>query len=283
VDPGPLPPHERPWRHPSELPPPAHEPTSVSGRLLILSSATLSLLLVGLLAVAVTPGRSPATVSQATTPSGPTASPPMSLAGIRSVDLPRATPVLDGRLALTTLDATAAVTDWVDVVLPSGRAVRAEVLSTESAGGIAVVALPDATEPAVELAAGSLVPTDTVFVDGPEPTVIAISDLRSLDVGDGTPVLDAEGALLGLCYRRDGRMVELVAVDTIPDVVVPTSSTVPVETTVPVTGPPPTTTTPSASTPVPTTAVDATTVPATTLPTTTEPPVTDDGATPSTG
>ena len=58
VDDGPLPPHERPWRHPSELGPPAHEPTTTGGRVLIATTATLGLLLVGLLVLTMTPGRS---------------------------------------------------------------------------------------------------------------------------------------------------------------------------------------------------------------------------------
>jgi hypothetical protein len=55
---GPLPPHERPWRHPSELAAPAPEPTSRSGRVLILSTAAFGLLLVGALVVTMTPARS---------------------------------------------------------------------------------------------------------------------------------------------------------------------------------------------------------------------------------
>lgn len=56
---GPLPPHERPWRHPSELAAPAPEPASRSGRLLIVATATVSLVLVGVLAVTMTPDRAP--------------------------------------------------------------------------------------------------------------------------------------------------------------------------------------------------------------------------------
>lgn len=54
---GPLPPHERSWRHPSELAPPVPEPTSRSGRVLIVSAATLSLLLIGMMALSMTPDR----------------------------------------------------------------------------------------------------------------------------------------------------------------------------------------------------------------------------------
>ncbi|MBA3288184.1 MAG: hypothetical protein H0U21_09205 [Acidimicrobiia bacterium] len=282
MNPGPLPPHERPWRHPSELPPPPHEPTTTAGRLLILSSATLSLLLIGALAVTVTPGRGPATVSDASsaTPGGQ----PASFASVSiQVPLPMATPVGDGHLALTTLDATVHAADWVNVQLPSGRAVRVEVVRAASAGGIAVVVLPDTTEQAVELAIGSVVPTDTVLVDGPEPTVIALSDLVALDVDDGTPVLDASGALVGLCYRRDGRRVELMPVETIP-VLPPVTTVLTVAST-----DPPAATEPQPSTipsSVPTsTSVDSST-PTTSVPSTTDatdPTVTSVDATPSTG
>jgi len=55
---GPLPPHERAWRHPSEITPPPPEPTSRSGLILIMSTAAFGLLLVGALAVTMTPGQS---------------------------------------------------------------------------------------------------------------------------------------------------------------------------------------------------------------------------------
>ena len=42
-----MPPHERPWRHPSELPAPAHEPPTRGGRLLIVVTAAVGLVLVG--------------------------------------------------------------------------------------------------------------------------------------------------------------------------------------------------------------------------------------------
>jgi len=54
---GPLPPHERQWRHPSELAAPPLEPATRSGRALIVSTATVSLLLVGILALTLTPDR----------------------------------------------------------------------------------------------------------------------------------------------------------------------------------------------------------------------------------
>ena len=54
---GPLPPHERSWRHPSELPGPPPEPATRGGRLLIVAVGTVGLVLVGVLALTMTPDR----------------------------------------------------------------------------------------------------------------------------------------------------------------------------------------------------------------------------------
>ena len=54
---GPLPPHERSWRHPSELPGPPPEPATRGGRLLIVAVGTVGLVLVGVLALTMTPRR----------------------------------------------------------------------------------------------------------------------------------------------------------------------------------------------------------------------------------
>jgi hypothetical protein len=51
------PPHERAWRHPSELPAPPHEPPTRGGRLLIVATATVGLALVGVMAIRMTPGQ----------------------------------------------------------------------------------------------------------------------------------------------------------------------------------------------------------------------------------
>jgi hypothetical protein len=72
VDPAPLPPHERQWRHPSELAPTAAViDTPTNGRALILATGTSALLLVAVLVVALAPPRSsaPSAVSATTLPS----------------------------------------------------------------------------------------------------------------------------------------------------------------------------------------------------------------------
>jgi hypothetical protein len=53
-----VPPHEREWRHPSELPAPPHEPPTPGGRLLIVITAAVGLALVGVMAIRMTPGQS---------------------------------------------------------------------------------------------------------------------------------------------------------------------------------------------------------------------------------
>src|SRR5687767_3972895 len=108
VEPGPLPPHERAWRHPSELGPPPQEPTSTTGRVLIVTSATVSLLLVGLLVLTMTPGRSPSPIAVSSTVSETDVARPVisaSTAAITPTALPVVTPIGDEGWAVTTREA----------------------------------------------------------------------------------------------------------------------------------------------------------------------------------
>jgi hypothetical protein len=72
VGPAPIPPHERHWRHPSELAPTAADvETPSNGRALVLATGTTALLLAAVMFVALTPSRSsaPTAVSATTLPS----------------------------------------------------------------------------------------------------------------------------------------------------------------------------------------------------------------------
>ncbi|WP_148288589.1 hypothetical protein [Ilumatobacter nonamiensis] len=72
MEPAPLPPHERHWRHPSELAPTALDVESGGGsRALIVATGTTALLLVAVLAIALAPSRTsaPIAVSATTLPS----------------------------------------------------------------------------------------------------------------------------------------------------------------------------------------------------------------------
>ncbi len=206
VGPAPLPPHERPWRHPSELGPPEHEPTAGGGRLLIVTTATFGLVLVALLAVAVTPSSTTSTDAPPTVAAvraAPASLVPASLVHFEpEIAAPMVAPVGLGGLALTTAAAVRGMAGELTVQLPSGQAVDAAVMSVDESRDIAVVSLPESvpTETfAVAADASPPVPADTVLVHSAEPIVVAVANLSTLEVSEGTPVSDGAGNLVGLC------------------------------------------------------------------------------------
>lgn len=219
MEPGPLPPHERAWRHPSELGPPPHEPTSTTGRLLIVTSATVSLLLVGLLVITMTPDQTPSPTAAGSTVGDATAGRPViaaSTAAITATALPVVTPIGDEGWAVTTWEAVGGETGWIEARLPSGAAVEIEVIGSDPTTGLVVVTLPvSADTHGYQLAADRPGPSDTVYVHGDQPKVVSLLELAELDVEEGTPVLDAAGELVGLCTDSyDG--TALMTVDTMP-------------------------------------------------------------------
>jgi hypothetical protein len=221
VEPGPLPPHERAWRHPSELGPPPHEPTSTVGRVLIATSAAVSLLLIGLLAIAITPDRSPEPIAASSTVSDVAASPAVLIsstasAAVTQTALPVVTPIGDDGWAVTTWDAVGGETGWMEARLPSGVEVQIEIVGSDPTTGLVVVTLPTSADTdGYKLAAQPPRPSDTVVVHAAEPQVVSLLDLAYLDFEEGTPVLDAAGELVGLCTGSyDG--TTLMTVDTMP-------------------------------------------------------------------
>jgi hypothetical protein len=234
VEPGPVPPHERAWRHPSELGPPAHEPTTTTGRVLIVTSAAVGLLMVGILAVAMipTPLDTPTAVESTATPvrAEPvgvtpelattaamtvTATPS---AGRDAAPLAVVTPVGGEGLGVTTLDAVAGKGDTLTARLPSGTAVRIVVVGTHERSGLALVALLQAVGAGggFRMADEQADPDDTVVVHGVETTVVAVVELAHLEFAEGTPVLDDDGELVGLCSDA-GYGTELVPFAEDPD------------------------------------------------------------------
>jgi hypothetical protein len=204
---------------------------------LIVTSATVSLILIGLLAIAVTPDRSPAPIAASSTIDELSSrSVPVAIASSAALttttrpSLPVVTPVGDEGWAVTTWDAVAGETGSMDARLPSGEVVEIEVVGADQAAGLVVVTLPESAETAgYELAESDPEPSDTVYVNGSEPRVITLVDLAYLDVEEGTPVLDGAGALIGLCSgTNDG--TTLMTVDTMPgedDSSAPVASTAP--------------------------------------------------------
>ncbi|MET0143259.1 MAG: hypothetical protein ABW328_00495 [Ilumatobacteraceae bacterium] len=203
MDRGPLPPHERPWRHPSELGPPEHEPTTNGGKALIVTTATLSLLLVGVLAIAMTPDRSAAPEAAASTISG-LRSAPAGAAALDQPPLPMVTPIGHDGWAITTMSALAGHSGSITARLPSGSVVDVEIVSTDRGAGVTFVSLPEVAESSYELADTEPAPSDTVLVHGDPPRVVPMVQLVGLDVDEATPVLDDAGHLVGLCTKAAG-------------------------------------------------------------------------------
>jgi hypothetical protein len=262
VDRAPLPPHERPWRHPSELGPPSHEPTSTGGRVLIVTTATLSLLLIGLLALSMTPDRGgdPPVAVQATN-EDPTAGP-----AALEQPLPMVTPLGDEGWAVMTSDAVGARAGLMAARLPSGDVVDVEIVRRDAESGVTLVSLPELTH-GYQLAERSPGPTDTVVVHSPEPQIVTMLAVARLDVAEGTPVLDDDGALVGIC-TTGSQGVAVMTVSTMPGATPATSTTAAKPTTVAptTTAAAPTTLTPT--TVAPTTSAAAPTTVATTVPVT---------------
>jgi hypothetical protein len=162
---------------------------------LIVTSAAVSLILIGLLALAVTPDHNASPIAGNATVGSPSPrSFPVAIASSAALttarlddDLPVVTPVGDEGWAVTTWEAVAGRTGWTDA--PEGY----------------------------QLAADRPGPTDTVYVNADEPKVVMLDDLVWLDVAEATPVLDGAGALIGLCTTTGGREgTTLMTVDTMP-------------------------------------------------------------------
>ncbi|MFP5487391.1 MAG: hypothetical protein ACLGHQ_03690, partial [Acidimicrobiia bacterium] len=254
---GPLPPHERTWRHPSELAAEEHavaraETTGVTTRAFAFTSGSLGLLAVGLLMLAVSPDRSsaPVAISATTTPverptsvvptaSASNGSGPVALRGRPDV---LATPLGDGRFAVVTAadlaeDGDAAhIGATVDVGVPSGRTVGAVVVAH---GGDAVLVELDRPEPGHAVARVQPAGHEVVTVLAEPPVTIVLDDLPRLQVEEGTAVLDDTGELVGLCSQDDDatRLV-LVSDMAMDDVSSPDDGAVPQDDTVPGRGAP---------------------------------------------
>ena len=222
----PLPPHERTWRHPSEVAAAErhairHTEVQRSTRGFAIATGSIWLVAVGILMIVVTPPAqdAPVAVSATTSPftssavtassatssratpreaSGRTATP----VAARSVAQALATPIGDGRLALMTAPgSTIRRGSELDVQLTNGPVVTAVVDAT--AAGVVVVSIASGAD-GHEIAATQPDPEEIVTVLAQPPVTIAFAALTTLDAEEGTPVLDGDGELIGLCSQRHG-------------------------------------------------------------------------------
>lgn len=240
-----MPPHERTWRHPSELAAEEHalaraETARPTTRVFAFTTGTLGLLAVGLLVVAVTPARNdaPIAVSATTTPVAvagsaialaSTAPAPTDRAPVALRNRPEAlaTPIEEGRFAVVSaVDVIGdgeplGVGDSVEVEVPSGRTHDAVVVGR---AGDAVLVQLERTEPGVEVADDRPAGDEMVTVMAEPPVTILLDDLAALDVEEGTAVLDDDGELVGLCSEHRDETRLLAVTDTVDEAGGPPSS-----------------------------------------------------------
>jgi hypothetical protein len=229
---------------------------------IIATAATLSLLLIGLLAISMTPdkGGAPETIASISSGSGLAADQPR---------VPLVTPIGDDGWAITTTGAVKARSGVMSARLPSGDIVDVEIVARDEDDGLTVVSLPTQTR-GYHLARNRPAPTDMVAVHGVTTQVVEMLKVSTLDVEEGTPVVDGDGDLVGLCTTTAGT-VEVRSVSTLPGASTTTS-----------TSPATTITTVPATTGVPTT-VAPTTAPAPTTNPVTVPPSTSPSTSSTTG
>ena len=210
----PLPPHERTWRHPSELAAAEREAIQQtvvqrSTRGFAIATGSIGLVALGALMIVVTPPAqdSPVAVSATTTPTvtstlRPATSRNTTPAAARGVPHELATPIGDGHLALMTAPGSAIRRGAeLDVQLTTGPVVTAVV--NDTAPGVVIVSITsDAT--GHDIAASPPDPDEIVTLLAEPPVTIAFAALTTLDAREGTPVLDEYGDLIGLCSQRHG-------------------------------------------------------------------------------
>ncbi len=188
VEPGPLPPHERTWRHPSELGPTrADVEHSTSNHLAGLALGTLAVVAVAGLVVAMTPraSSSPVALSATTTP----------VTAIRSAV---ATP------PITTRPAFATTAGIGGPLMPIGA-----VLTSFSAFPHAVTSGPQLTLDGTEIAAALPDVHDPVLMHTEAVTYrLAWGEVAFLDVPDGSVVFDGNGDLVA--HVAGGELITLV-------------------------------------------------------------------------
>lgn len=222
MEPGPLPPHERTWRHPSELAAEERalvqaERTPRGAKVMAFASGTAGLLAVGLFLVSVAPGPADAPIAIATT-STPSAATPRAVVGatvsrddvraFRGDPSALATPIGDGTFAVVTrASLSAADSTVVEVRLPSGRRSLGSIVTASESAVVVALAETESGHPIARERPGA---GDVVTVMAVPPVEVAFADVDELSVDEGTPVLDGDGHLVGICSRKSDGETELI-------------------------------------------------------------------------
>lgn len=233
VDSAPVPPHERPWRHPSELAADHRaavvaERPSRSSRALALITGALGIAVVGVAVAALSPGADTRTGPAA---AGPEMSDVVMTTLIRVSDrtpVPLATPVrsTDGpagrqmvlapaRSVAAALAADRSGADRIITVqLVDGTTVLAEVVDDGAGGGLAMLEFVEPAETATfDLARRVPGPEGMVTVLTDRPVTVALGRVRDVGAADGTAIVDADGDLVGVCVDPSSADDGFVTID----------------------------------------------------------------------
>jgi len=225
VERAPLPPHERAWRHPSELAEANRSALSAEApngtlRIVALVGGAAGVLAVALLVLTLAPQRTddPVAVSSTSSPGTATSAQLVATAGLgRDVTAlalhPIVTPIGDAGMAVTsshsirrTAQADVARLDdgLIDVVLVTGHVTRALVVDQGRAGGIAWLSL-DAGDVDHGLDVANEMPRahDVVTVLADPPMLVEFGHIEQVEAADGTPVVDDDGDVVGMCIQQD--------------------------------------------------------------------------------
>jgi hypothetical protein len=126
---------------------------------------------------------------------------------------PIATPIGDTGMAVTSSRSILRITEVetprldnrrIDVVLVTGHVTRALVVDPGTSGGIAWVALDSgAFDHGLDVASDMPRADDVVTVLADPPMLVEFAHIGQVDAEDGTPVVDDDGDVVGMCIQHD--------------------------------------------------------------------------------
>lgn len=181
------PPHERPWRHPSELPAPPQEPVSNRARTIAIVGGTLGLAAVAMVALMVTPNREEVVAPSSSRSPGPAAmftAPPASNEVVR-----------------VKFAATERIEQRWAMVRAGGTTLMWESAEAKESARYTVAMSAPATN-------------DRLVVVGDAELDVTLDDIGGSALEAGTLLLDERGELVAVIDER-GDVLLLVADDTI--------------------------------------------------------------------
>jgi hypothetical protein len=192
----------------------ADEPSGTS-RAIALVGGAAGVLAIALLVLTLAPRRNDAPVAVSSTSNPDTATPAQLVASAglgRDVTglapHPIATPIGDDGLAVTTSRSIFGLADLddrlIDVELVTGHVTRAFVVDPGENGGIAWVSLDAGTfGHGLDVAIEMPLARDVVTVLAHPPMLVEFARIEQVEAADGTPVIDGDGDVVGLCIQHD--------------------------------------------------------------------------------